>query len=790
MVLPFLLCAFVACRKDGVDPNGGKEEIAFSLGIESQTAGTKVITDGTTSLNYFDKDKPTSVFMVMQSQYDSGHPSPGLSHPTKWTIARADVAANKGASVNDVVFDNANKRYWDDAHGRSSLLSIWAYAHVGNDGSHSFYENHDFVRYYGGHGGIGHGPGSVVYESVTPKSTESATPSFPWTFAGSDTPTPMHLFWDVCDSESARKESLSSANKDLFFSNNIADNTDVSHSDARAKFLWDQTPRRFTNPIGLKFYHALSKITINLKAGAGFMADGTDFTFPAGQNVKLIGFNNAGVFSLKKGEFEYITNSGDIQSINEKERRAKTESTPYTVILDGLVVPNIGGGDTHSVLVDNCFDYAMEFTVNGNLFKITQDALFEALKANAPGNGLASDASEYKMEAGKNYIFSFTVSKTQIDNITATVAPWEDVTAGDLEPSNARITLNLDDRGTALKPTDKFSMYRALQQAPMESDWDNFVNHDWKTGYNTTAVVPTYTETPAPAHWTTNWYWDSNRDYYHFRVLSLVNGTNKVVAPGTEPTLLQDTTDGDYYNLYSSSFGETTDAYNDILWGAPFVKQSAGYKFTYSTTKGFDGKGAEATSPTHQIYKAIGPTKDAVKLIMFHMMSDVTFNITTTVDADKVDLTDAKVSLLNSVTSAKLRIGSGLVDTQGMSPYVNLPVWRTSYTAESDPTAAKGVYHCGMVPQSLSGVTLQIKTSDNNVYKIDMSTVKTATAPTNNYLENPYSKEDGKWLINRWYPGYKYNYTFKLKKTGIDSITATVVDWENVDVDEGEVTIQ
>ena len=64
---------------------------------------------------------------------------------------------------------------------------------------------------------------------------------------------------------------------------------------------------------------------------------------------------------------------------------------------------------------------------------------------------------------------------------------------------------------------------------------------------------------------------------------------------------------------------------------------------------------------------------------------------------------------------------------------------------------------------------------------------------SNTLVTNPYtetSSGSGKYTINYWYPNYKYTYTFKLKKTGIETLSATIADWETVSADNQEIQIQ
>ena len=58
-------------------------------------------------------------------------------------------------------------------------------------------------------------------------------------------------------------------------------------------------------------------------------------------------------------------------------------------------------------------------------------------------------------------------------------------------------------------------------------------------------------------------------------------------------------------------------------------------------------------------------------------------------------------------------------------------------------------------------------------------------------ITNPYtSAGSGKYKINYWYPNYNYTYTFKLKKTGIETMSATLTNWGTVTADEETVVIQ
>jgi len=81
-------------------------------------------------------------------------------------------------------------------------------------------------------------------------------------------------------------------------------------------------------------------------------------------------------------------------------------------------------------------------------------------------------------------------------------------------------------------------------------------------------------------------------------------------------------------------------------------------------------------------------------------------------------------------------------------------------------------------------------TANSNLYEVNMADMVAETVG-NNLIKNPYSTNgSGMYVIDRWYPNYKYIYTFKLTKTGISLISATLTDWEDVNAKEEEVQIK
>ena len=60
------------------------------------------------------------------------------------------------------------------------------------------------------------------------------------------------------------------------------------------------------------------------------------------------------------------------------------------------------------------------------------------------------------------------------------------------------------------------------------------------------------------------------------------------------------------------------------------------------------------------------------------------------------------------------------------------------------------------------------------------------TSYSNNNFADPYT--GGK--VDKWYPGFKYTYTFTLRKTGVENLQATIVGWEDVSAGDDNVQIE
>lgn len=746
-----------------MDNPTGKTPIELSVGgVDAPELTRAVVTDGTgKTLSPF--SAATRLFLYMKSedaQTDAAH-----THTTvKYALTYVEAAA-AASGKSPITTAPTQQLYWDDAHSRCSKLTVYAFAIANKQRGSMQIDKTSTIKF---------GPESGALAKVDFR-TNAINPTFDWAIGGGDNFCSQEIFdWG-----------------DVVFSNNIADYTSQSKPDNRMTFDWtpsSPTYRKFDKG-DLIFYHALSKVTFHVVMGEGFTE--SDFKFNTNTNIKLQGFNGSGTFDLAQGEFT-STSPKTLNYIAPQNPGLKTDAVDPSIKYYEVYSYLVPGTD----LKNSTEAEALTLLVNNNKYVIPMKTLYDKILEKAENQQNASTvkedvlASGTNMKAGVNYLFTINIGKTKINNITAQVTDWENVTADEFTPSNARIKLQLEERGTDLTNSDQFSLYRAADNNTGDID-DNYTVYNWTTGYNTTGETPTYVAAaaPKPAHWTTTWYWDSNKHFYHFRALAKDNGSAKIVVPNNVVT---DAQSGDYYALTSAV------TYDDILWGGPMNddadNETAGaFKWTYDpTTNGFDNAGHT------QIYKAIGPTEDPIKLILFHMMSDLTINVKTTNDAAKVELchddgagnySRTRLDLVGFYNSGKVLLGTGLVKTTGSASTVGSPTNIPFNSATDNTQYVQQVYKFGAVPQDLTAVKLYITTPDHNQYIVDLKDAKATSISTSN-ITNPYQLDNGKYVINRWYPGFKYTYTFTLKKKGIIDLEATIVDWENITADDETVQIK
>ena len=701
------------------------------------------------------------------------------SAKARYAEATATASKATGSDLSNLSYALGLERYWDDAFGRESQLTIYAFAIPGQTSA------------------------TLPTWSKSDWTAVDAQTNPNWYTSSADD---TQVSWSVASKQTP--ETMTA--QDLTYSNNISESgkggryaykykndawTETKFGDG--PLVWTAKTDNAGETTGkfdkghLVFNHALAWIEINLKEGDGFNnSANTDFTWTksqasATQNITLVGFNTTGTFDVAKGEWSNQTQTNITQMVEKTGTpEGKTTRQLYAYVLPGT---NLYSTTTNVV----------EFEIDNAKYYVSGQKIAEAIRnyyTTGAGKNDAKAASYQSfttIEAGKHYVINLSVSKKSVDRITAAIIDWETVNSEDAVAENTYPKFTLDDRGTKLTDTGKnqFALYRAAKTATDYITGATEANYDWKSGYGV-AATKQYDNTNSL--WkTTDWFWENNLTYYHFRAAGYTENSSE-----TGVTISQDATNGDYFAIKSGALSGSD--YKDYVWGAPF-KTAASDKLTYSTTDGFDN----ASGTTHQISQAIGTTASTINMLLFHMTSQITVNVRTTTDASKVTLKDetntelpiTKVEILNFLPDGKVLMGNGLVSTTSTTrtPAAAMTYGTFAAATGTDPDRIND-YTYGIVPQSLADdggtIGLRITTPDGNQYVVkDLSTC-TATVSSNN-IANPYTQvSGGNYTINAWYPGFKYNYTITIKKTGVERITAAVVGWETVTGDLGTIDLE
>lgn len=263
------------------------------------------------------------------------------------------------------------------------------------------------------------------------------------------------LWWDVNANQTSGWTS-----KDLLISNNVKDDNTYKFDNRTAGKQ-------------LEFRHAMSKITVNLNAGDGFV-DGKFVNDPV---VTLLDWAHTdGTVNIATGDVELGSAKGVTMYLASSNKKH--------VINEALVMPNSVFAKGASILKINA---------DNNIYYVSSEAIRKAI------NNAAHDADDLT-EAGKNYIINVVVDKTDI-KVTATVEDWTDVSSDEVHPIINVITKL---GGDVVAPTSEniFSFYRS---------------EDIAKGYENAATPKMKDDGTVDWSETSKLYWSSHNQHYHFR---------------------------------------------------------------------------------------------------------------------------------------------------------------------------------------------------------------------------------------------------------------------------------
>lgn len=845
--------ALVACNKETPQvtiPDDQKEQISFSM---SDPQGTVTKAEGLTksgfSGNYGgNTGQNTQILMHIESKK-------GTASIWKFTKTQATAAPESGSvGYSTVSFPEAYRRYWDDAHGRNSLLSVYAVAIPNNSAIAT---------------------GGPTNDGVINEGDLVSAASGVW---GDDLATePSHTIqWSV----NKAQNSTTLYTEDLVYSNNIQADATLGKDGlywfyygetvgGKTSNTWqpgNSTPDihptgeethgngcmqfRLSNPDDetsagkfdkghLKFKHALSRITIKLIEGDGFDhgTSSPDFKFTDATNktINLYAMNYTGTLNLKAGTWgstSAISADSPVR-INPGSKTETEESSVFTGSYQctAQILPDY-------VLNNSTETNVLDFTIDGNTYYVQNKMLWKALNDNISNNGLADNTS-YTMEQGKNYVFTITVNKKQIESLTATIVDWSDVQAANEHINNTHITFDTyvangdGDAKVTGESTQGFHLFRLAEDLGSINTSSAPDAHKYRGTYFDEA---TSSWDGTNNKWSTNWYFEDNKTAYHFRAV------NNVACYGTSGSVHQtnfNTVDADPYSegsdrscTYFHMYNGTTAA-ADYHWGAPLVTTGGTKYYKYDTDYGFEAL----------LHKGITSTKSTINITQLHMMSQINVVVRTTdkcygssgsetpvaasnaislEDGDNqcdvtitrlynhgtVDMGTGLISLDKATNQASPKITAGIKaedamtkPAKGITPNNETGAALLTIDGKKYSTKKTEAYTFNVIPQQLYRGTktgseiandnedffvgITIKTPDSNQYYV-VKRLSEILATSVGSSENQQSSQP----IKYWYPNHKYTYTFTITKKGIDSITCTLADWSEVTGDNTNIDLE
>ncbi len=499
--------------------------------------------------------------------------------------------------------------------------------------------------------------------------------------------------------------------------------------------------------ITIPYTHAMSEVTVKVTAK---QLDGFTSNAPLQNTVlTLNSMNTVASLTAPAGTVTSTTPTSVVMYGDKTYSSGETRN--YTAIVAPGTVLKV---DEKLLDIVNVED-------NNYTLKITSTMVAENT-AWAVGHTLKTNNGTYiETLPGYNYHLDVTVQKAAVE-VKATLANWITVNAS----GTGEIQLDDDDSNLYVNDTE------IVGETPIQVinlDKDKFANASsfslfWMKAASAKAAAVTTTANDSYTYatvstfdndgtdpddvWTNSpeLYWPNKTDNYYFRALAKYNSSST-------SSVSKITSVGTFYSDKGTAVeqGSITDdaTSHDILWG---------------TTPLHYGK--DGADYAYQRGMAIPPRKGGVPIAFFHAMSKITFNLTTTSDAEvtvnnaKVDLTDAKVTVSGIYTAGDISIETGDIKASGS-------------TGSTDELSS-GASYC-VIPQDFSDYATDamviVTLKDGTTYKLKLKDcVVTTYDQDNNPVYTP---------ITAWERGKFYTYTIHLEKEKI-TFRALIKDWEEV----------
>lgn len=412
ILLAAALTAVGCSSDDTVAESTGNDRASIELGDASSVTSRAGFTEAQTTLklHYVSTRNNESTF-----PYNDGE-GKGMLYMTSSATAAIDNTKTETSvsTVSQTTGADGEKRYWDDIHGRNSILSLYAIA-VPNKTS----------------------------------ITKNATAFNAWDTKvkeGTGTAVENTIAWTVSTTQSL--ETI--ADEDLAYSNNVTGDNTIG---------FDTSTKKFEKAEGTKslvFNHALSRITINIKKGEGFGDFASEFNVTS---VKLSGFNTAGTLDVASGSVGITTSSDDVEAVGSKTVYPATDTQlGYTYVAQ--VLPNTTLKDVTTTM--------LTVTVDGNVFPISGAAIYNSLSSHGVEEDIAS------LKSGKNYNLTLLLKKTSIEITDAKFVDWATINGTEVTPSNAiALTATMEQSAGDASKVVASDLYRSTTLATGYTTTDN-----------------------------------------------------------------------------------------------------------------------------------------------------------------------------------------------------------------------------------------------------------------------------------------------------------------------------
>ena len=539
------------------------------------------------------------------------------------------------------------------------------------------------------------------------------------------------------------------ADKDLLISNNVKGDTDTPY-DGRYRFANCNDGKL------LEFKHAMSKITVVLTAGAGF-------TSGFSSTPEVILTSNAGTPSSS-----WAKTTGTVNITNGTVSPTptttvitmwKASSTDYIVTKEALVMPHsVFGGNTGTADAP-VYPIILRINADNNIYYVTSEMIRQAI------NGSTYTNSEgFETEAGKNYIINVRVNQTDVSvRVTATVANWTDVSATEVAPV-INVSGNLGGTASGWTADNIFSFYRSEYLNSGYSSGVSKVN-----GYYPEESVLSYTHSSTSWSMSPSLYWPNHNTHYQFRAVwpqtETTSGDGVLSSPRVEDG---SGTTASCQVIKVKNVAYTANSFpSDLMIARPNVANVAGNCGSNESNE---------VHPKKNLYtEGICARTGSIDLTFDYMMSQVEVNLSTSDGSDQVNLTNAKVEIVNVNNTGDVTLGNREVIPTG-----DKGAYTINYVSGSN-------YHSAIVPQTLT-YTSTLHTN-NVMFRI---TIYKDGNPSNGvddiyYADiNPILKQSSSEKVapnGAWESGVHYVYNLRLTKTGV-KVTATLTDWTTVNADQ------